>query len=116
MPPRPEEVPALIEGVLADWRDRYDDLLELPEEQRFDAIVEFHSALLAIHPFLDGNGRLARLILEQQARELLGIDRRVVLEDSQGYAAALQSANDGDFAALRNVISQAVYGEWSSRS
>lgn len=113
VPPRPQDVPHLTDQVLAGWRQEYDDLLDLPMEQRLDAIVEFHHSLLAVHPFLDGNGRLARLLLEQQARELLGIDRRVVLEDSRAYSAALRAANEGDLAELRNVISQALYGEWT---
>lgn len=112
VPPPPDEIPNLTASLLASWRGEYDRLLAAPIEERFDAIVTFHFELLRIHPFLDGNGRVARLILEQQARELLGIDRRVVLEDSAAYYAALTQAEQSNFSELRRILSQAMFGTW----
>ena len=63
-----------------------------------------------IHPFLDGNGRVARFILMQQANELLGFKKRLVLADSASYTAALVSADAGDKTMLKRTITQAIYG------
>jgi Fic family protein len=56
-PPQPYLVPVQMEALLADYagmrRDRH--ILE--------AIAEFHLRFEGIHPFIDGNGRTGRLIM-----------------------------------------------------
>jgi Fic family protein len=99
--------------LLAWWRENYELLLEADPRERFEAIVHFHYEFLRIHPFLDGNGRVARLIMEQQARELLGVDRRLILDDSSAYNAALMQAHDGNLGELRRILSQALFGTWA---
>lgn len=112
IPPPPNEVATLTDALLAKWRNEYDETMRLSRKEKFDRIVAFHHEFLRIHPFLDGNGRLARLILEQQARELLDVDRNVILEDSSAYFAALQLSHQGDFSELRKIIAQALFGSW----
>ena len=65
-----------------------------------------------MQPIGHANGRLAFVILEQQARELLNVERPVVLGDSQAYFAALQLAHEGDISDLRRIITQALFGTW----
>lgn len=110
IPPKPERVQELVNSLLQDWRDCYDSTLNDDQEEKIRRIVSFHHEFLKIHPFSDGNGRLARLIMEQQARELLSIDRRVVLEDSAAYFEALQQAHDGNLDSLQEIITQALMG------
>lgn len=56
VPPPPEELPA----ILADWERFAHEDTELPLLVQ-DAFL--HSQFETIHPFLDGNGRLGRLLL-----------------------------------------------------
>ncbi len=56
VPPPPEELPAL----LADWERFAHEDTELPLLVQ-DALL--HSQFETVHPFLDGNGRLGRLLL-----------------------------------------------------
>lgn len=110
IPPSPEEVPALIESLLKAWRDGYPSLKTANEPTIIEAIVKFHHEFLRIHPFIDGNGRVARLLLEQQARELLNFDRDIALSDSPAYFSALQTAHSGDLRPLTSIITQILKG------
>lgn len=56
-PPQPYLVPVLMEQLLADYQS-------MKENQHIlEAIAEFHLRFEGIHPFVDGNGRTGRLIL-----------------------------------------------------
>lgn len=110
-PPAPIEVPKLIEELLSWWREIYADLAASDSNNEIiDAITKFHHGIVMIHPFLDGNGRLSRYLLMLQSSELLGIDRWITLEDKRAYFDALGNADQGDFKALKRVITQAIYG------
>ena len=64
------EVEGQISALCEAWRNSYGELIT--EQQKLMAIAEFHSKLLFIHPFLDGNGRTSRAILMQQCLDLFG--------------------------------------------
>jgi len=65
--------------------------------------------LVLIHPFLDGNGRVARLItnlyLMNQGYPPIVLKK----EDRRKYYRVLQSADDGDLSPFANFIAQAVH-------
>jgi len=56
----PEEVPALMEDWLAELNRLAGE--RLTEGQAVDAYAKLHLGFVHIHPFWDGNGRLARLL------------------------------------------------------
>jgi fido (protein-threonine AMPylation protein) len=63
----PEEIPGRMAALIKRWNDNVphlhsDDLKALSEE-----LAHFHHDFLLIHPFLDGNGRISRIILNEQA-------------------------------------------------
>jgi len=110
IPPEPGLVAQLLRELLQQWRDAYSCLEKDCKSAKLDSITRFHHGFLNIHPFLDGNGRLARFILSQQASELFGVNRRVVIEDRRPYFEALRKADDGDYADLTAVLTQAIFG------
>lgn len=57
VPPAPEDVPGLMAGLIADLKQRQNALHPVA----FAAYA--HRRLVDIHPFLDGNGRTARLLM-----------------------------------------------------
>ncbi|GHU57780.1 cell division protein Fic [Clostridia bacterium] len=56
-PPQPYLVPVQMEALLAD----YDDIKS--GKHIIEAVSEFHLRFEGVHPFIDGNGRTGRLIL-----------------------------------------------------
>jgi len=110
VPPDPEQVPQLLDQLLARWRNEFGDLGNASIEARIAAITKFHHQFVSVHPFTDGNGRIAQFLLSQQARELLDTKRRIVIEDRRTYFDALAQADSGDYSALKSLVTQAITG------
>lgn len=110
IPPKPELVPNLTENLLKEWRRDYDEIFNSSRKSKISRIAKFHNDLLAIHPFLDGNGRIARFLLNQQASELLGITEQIIIEDKPSYFEALYEGQKGNLKPLETIITIAIYG------
>lgn len=72
--------------------------------------ARIHHRLVQIHPFLNGNGRWARLItniyLKKQLHRTLQWPEETLQEDSpfrKKYIAALKKADDGNYQALQKI-------------
>lgn len=85
-PPQPYLVPVQMEQLIAD----YDDIKR--SKHIIEAIAEFHLRFEGVHPFIDGNGRTGRLILNLELIKagLLPInikfaDRRKYYESFDSY-------------------------------
>jgi Fic family protein len=61
-----------------------------------------------IHPFIDGDGRLARSLLSLQARDLFQLDEDLLLDRGAAYYKALKLADTGDFIGLEAMIEAAI--------
>jgi fido (protein-threonine AMPylation protein) len=103
-PPHPEAVPDMTASWL-EWLDG--DGLE------YDPIVRAalaHHAFEAIHPFVDGNGRVGRLLLNLLLMRA-GYPPALLLRDWRGaYLRGLQQADAGRYSPLANLIGRAVEG------
>ncbi|NTU63285.1 MAG: Fic family protein [Chloroflexi bacterium] len=101
-PPHHTQVPALM----ADWFTWLSsDGLAYPP---IICAALAHEMLLAIHPFLDGNGRTARLVLSLQLTRA-GYPVTLLLQGWRlNYIRALEQAHHGRYNALVNVIGRAV--------
>ena len=97
-------VPEQLDELCSTWRDRYPALLRESPLGKLEAIARFHARLLVIHPFLDGNGRLARAILMQQCLDLFGVANMSLLDQGAGYYRALRLADNGNLKALVTLI------------
>jgi fido (protein-threonine AMPylation protein) len=111
IPPKPELVPQLTEKFLEEWRKDYPNvLISKMKTLKIQRIVKFHNDFLSIHPFLDGNGRVARFLLNQQATELLNIREEVIIEDRPSYYDALTQGQNGNLKPLEKIVTIAIYG------
>lgn len=103
--PPPSEVPNMLGQLLAntDYRRQ----LELTAAEQVDLLARFHRDFLAIHPFENGNGRMARLLTDILAAQL-GY-QNIPLYAPQGnrreqYLAALAAADQGNYSQLEALI------------
>ena len=100
VPPPPEHVPTL----LADMeRFIHDDGTELPPMVR---VALIHAQFETIHPFLDGNGRIGRLLIaalfehwELLAEPLMYLSGYLKLHQAEYYRRLSAIRNEGDWEA-----------------
>jgi len=109
LPPPPESIPKLVDEWLLWWHKKHRALREKEKKEVIVGLAELHHRFLSIHPFTDANGRIARSITDQAARELLNqtIGPEFV-EDAASYFAALAAADQGDLTLLANRITAAL--------
>lgn len=95
--------------LLRSWHERHEQLRIAGKTEIIAALAEFHHGLLRIHPFLDSNGRVARCVLDQAARELLNqsIGPAFVSPPAE-YYSALQAADKGDYGPLIQRITASL--------
>jgi len=109
IPPEPENVPALTNNLLNTWNEKYNDLFRGNNEDKICDIAIFYHKFLSIHPFLDGNGRVALFLLNQQAKDLLGINKIIKIDKDFKCYHSLQKADAGDLDPLKKIIFDAIY-------
>lgn len=100
-PPAESEVPALIEQIL-------DSLGRSCETNTVVRATWAHWGIARVHPFFDGNGRMARLwqdLVLLQGRLTCAIIRP---QDRTEYLDALGQADEGNFNPLTQIIAQRV--------
>lgn len=95
----PTEVPRQLRELIEKWNSGLAALVNASTDDKLRAIARFHHKFVSIHPFLDGNGIVARLITTQQLQRLLGTQARLVERDHE-YISALQAADKGDIEPL----------------
>jgi Fic family protein len=101
--PSPAETPALM-GDLIEWYNSNTD----------DAVIvaaDLHYKFVCIHPFDDGNGRIARLLMNYHLLKNNLPPVVIKSEDKKNYLRALQEADAGDLDSLRAYIAEKLV--WS---
>lgn len=88
-PPQPWQVPMLMEECLRFYEDQRDQLHPV------QLAAEMHERIVTIHPFIDGNGRTSRLVMNlillQHGYPIANIPGDT--ENRLAYYAALETAN-----------------------
>jgi fido (protein-threonine AMPylation protein) len=107
-PPAAAEIGPKLDELLRWWNSSYFDLCSGSEEGKVDAIARFYHGILYIHPFVDGNGRVARNLLFQQILDLFGPRDSITLDQGVAYYSALQAADKGDLSKLSELVARAV--------
>ena len=101
-PPRFEKVPARM----SEYTDK---IMKNPDGLNIIELAAFiHYGLVEIHPFIDGNGRTARLLMNLFLMRN-GFPVTVVLKvDRKKYYDRLKSADEGDIKPFTDFIGRAV--------
>ena len=100
----PEEVPAKMQELM-EW---FKENLESPPASIAPFLAQLHHRFILIHPFDDGNGRIARLLLNYTLIRL-GYPPFVIKDrNRESYFSALQKADTGNIAALTVYLSETL--------
>jgi Fic family protein len=92
-----------VNGAATGLRDRSGQR-PWPEQ-----LAEIHQQFEQIHPFIDGNGRTGRLLLNLVLVRL-GFPPVIVLKrERAAYLSALQKADQGDYGPLGELLARAMY-------
>jgi Fic family protein len=103
-PPIWPEVPAL----LSTWIEQTRTLRECDPERLPEALAALHAEFERIHPFLDGNGRAGRLVLNLLLLRLGYPPALIYKQDRARYLAALRRADRGELGALGELLARAI--------
>jgi hypothetical protein len=88
---------------MRDWITDAQSLRGVDEAMIADSLAALHARFEQIHPFLDGNGRTGRLVLNLLLVRL-GIPPAIIYKgDRSRYLAALRRADNGDHVTARRV-------------
>ena len=103
----PESIPKALAALCDQWNGQIHDVLSSSDSAKAAALANFHYEFSMIHPFLDGNGRASRLILDQQGSALHGQSLHLEL-DREKYYKAFQFGNLGSMEELTFLIGEAI--------
>lgn len=101
------EVEAALKRTVKMWNKWAIKKNQLDHKAKIDLASRFHTYFEIIHPFLDGNGRIGRMLMNEQLSFLFGeiID---FTPDTKDYYEAVKLASQGDESKLKKVIANQV--------
>ena len=108
IPAQPADVPSLTFELLEWWREEYMKVVYGSTDKRISAIATFHEKFLSIHPFLDGNGRIARVLASIQFKDLLEKDVTFEKIERLEYYKALQISREGNGQRLNDIFTALI--------
>jgi len=109
--------PFQIQERLKVYLDNLDYRLKLIDTENEDEVVsllaEVHYTIVFIHPFQNGNGRIARLFTNLISLKLMyppfEIYVRENSDDRKTYIDAIRKADEGNFSALKELVKNAIH-------
>lgn len=93
---------------MADWVADVNSLRETSEAPFPERLAKIHNDFERIHPFLDGNGRTGRLLLNLLLVRL-GYPPAIVFKNERSkYLKAMRKADQGEYGPLGELIARAI--------
>ena len=90
-----QKVPHKLEDFCWEVNERRKDLLENPDiYEQYKLSFIAHLKLVTIHPWVDGNGRMSRLIMNHLQHEFGLVPSKVLKENKGDYIEALKKSQE----------------------
>ena len=90
-----QKVPHKMEDFCREVNERRKELLESPDiYEQYKLSFIAHLKLVTIHPWVDGNGRMSRLIMNHLQHEFGLLQSKVLKEDRNDYIKALKASQE----------------------
>jgi Fic family protein len=102
-PPFPD-----VQGLVVEWLEEVARIRDAEPLQFPEALARLHARFEQIHPFLDGNGRAGRLLLNLLLGRLGYPPAIIYKRERTQYLNALRRADRGDCGALGELLARAV--------
>ena len=93
-----QKIPAKLQEF-CDWLNAQRKR-PMSQSERYDLSFEAHYRLVTIHPWVDGNGRMARLVMNHIQFEFGLIPAKVLREDKGDYINALIETREAEDTAV----------------
>ena len=90
-----QKVPYKLEDFCREINERRKELLESPDiYEQYKLSFIAHLKLVTIHPWVDGNGRMARLIMNHLQHEFGLLQSKVLKENRNDYIKTLKASQE----------------------
>ncbi|MDE5750407.1 MAG: Fic family protein, partial [Duncaniella sp.] len=90
------KVPARLEELCKRLNQRRRESSKMNVQELYEMSFDAHFELVTIHPWADGNGRMARLLMNWLQFEFGLIPSRIFAEDKEEYIKALVETREAD--------------------
>ena len=91
------KVPQKLIEFCEEMNERREQLLKEPDVyEQYRLSFDAHLKLVTIHPWVDGNGRMSRLIMNHLQNEFGLVPNKVLKEDKAEYISALVKSREDD--------------------
>lgn len=102
-PIKHSEVLSNIERYCNKWNTNKDKFIKSSAEEKIDTVSKFHHEFQIIHPFIDGNGRIGRILLNDMLEFLLNKKLKKDFKKEE-YYLALRMADLGDIKHMKEFV------------
>lgn len=91
------KVPQKLKEFCEEMNERREQLLNNPDVyEQYRLSFDAHLQLVTIHPWVDGNGRMSRLIMNHLQNEFGLVPNKILKEDKAEYINALVKSREED--------------------
>ncbi|MFA5313704.1 MAG: Fic family protein [Methanomassiliicoccales archaeon] len=102
-PPRMEKVPDLVVSLLEGYNRK-----DVEGEDVFELASFMHCGFESVHPFIDGNGRIGRLLLNHHLMRRNWPPVSLTLSDRKEYYQALTEGDENDYARMTGLLTSVM--------
>lgn len=104
------QIPRLLKKLDTNYLGQFTPCNDMSDEQLVNAIAIVHIEFVLIHPFRDGNGRIARLLANVMALQAdkPELDFSSWDADRDSYFSAIQAGMDGNYEPMKALVRQAL--------
>lgn len=89
------KVPQRLKEFCEEMNERREQLLKQPDVyEQYKLSFDAHLKLVTIHPWVDGNGRMSRLVMNHLQNEFGLVPNKVLKEDKAEYINALVKSRE----------------------